>query len=197
MAQLKEKMGDFSKDQTVDISDIVSKPKKPTILKILECTEECRVLERNRRLAIGLQIRNPDLSQKLTPKYTDFLRQWAKKDPHFCQKIHDKLTELPSKANKKSRSHSFESMNRDKRHFIHEYCEHFGVESAAYDMEPNRNVVATAVRDKSWMPSMSLLEVIQRENGQRRVPGPAVLSKSISSKSETVTLKLPGQSQRQ
>lgn len=39
-------------------------------------------------------------------------------------------------------------MNRDKRHFIHEYCEHFGCESAAYDQEPNRNVVATAVKDK-------------------------------------------------
>lgn len=39
-------------------------------------------------------------------------------------------------------------MNREKRQFIHEYCEHFGCESAAYDQEPNRNVVATAARDK-------------------------------------------------
>lgn len=39
-------------------------------------------------------------------------------------------------------------MNRDKRHFIHEYCEHFGCESVAYDQEPKRNVVATAARDK-------------------------------------------------
>jgi hypothetical protein len=38
----------------------------------LDCNEECRVLERNRRLAIGLQIRNPDLSQKLTPRYSVF-----------------------------------------------------------------------------------------------------------------------------
>ncbi|KAJ8972172.1 hypothetical protein NQ314_000300 [Rhamnusium bicolor] len=88
-------------------------------------------------------------------------------------------------------------MNRDKRHFIHEYCEHFGVESAAYDMEPNRNIVATANKDKSWLPSMSLLEVIQRENGQRKVPGPiSVLSKTIASKPETVSLRLPCQMQR-
>ena len=39
-------------------------------------------------------------------------------------------------------------MNRDKRHFVHEYCEHFGCESVAYDQEPKRNVVATAARDK-------------------------------------------------
>lgn len=157
------------------------------------------MLERNRRLAIGLQIRNPDLSQKLTPKYSDFMKQWAKKDPHFCQRVHDKLAELvqlAKQSKQKSRSYSFESMNRDKRHFIHEYCEHFGVESAAYDTEPNRNIIATAIKDKSWLPSMSLLEVIQRENGQRKVPGPSVLGKNTPSKPETVSLKLPSQMQR-
>lgn len=60
----------------------------------LECNEECRVLERNKRLAIGLQIRNPDLSSKLTPRYSDFMRLWAKKDQYFCQMVHDKLSEL-------------------------------------------------------------------------------------------------------
>lgn len=60
----------------------------------LDCTEECKVIERNRRLAVGLQIRNPDLSAKLTPKYSDSLRAWAKKDPNFCQMVHDRLTDL-------------------------------------------------------------------------------------------------------
>jgi len=94
-------------------------------------------------------------------------------------------------------------MNSSKRQFVHEYCEHFGCESVAYDAEPKRNVVATAQRDKvnhyilasvsvflqgnerskttlvllqAWLPSVSLLELIQREQGQRKVPGPAVLS---------------------
>ncbi|XP_023025615.2 nuclear transcription factor, X-box binding stc [Leptinotarsa decemlineata] len=200
MAQIKEKMGVLSVSHAVDISDILYVPMKPSVLKILECTEECKVLERNRRLAIGLQIRNPDLSQKLTPKYSDFMRLWAKKDPHFCQRVHDKLTELVQLAKnskQKSRSYSFESMNRDKRHFVHDYCEHFGVESAAYDAEPNRNIVATAIKDKSWLPSMGLLEVIQRENGQRKVPGPmSVSSKGTPSKPETVSLKLPIRVQR-
>ncbi|XP_060518977.1 protein shuttle craft [Cylas formicarius] len=192
MAQIKERISRLSVGQTVDMSDIVNKPKVQSVLKILDCNEECRILERNRRLAIGLQIRNPDLTQKLTPRYSDFMKQWAKKDQHFCQKVHDKLTELvqlAKQSKQKSRSYSFESMNRDKRHFIHEYCEHFGIESAAYDKEPNRNVVATAIKDKSWLPSLSLLEAIQRENGHRRVPGP-MLGSGLSSKSETVSLKV-------
>lgn len=164
----------------------------------MECNEECRIVERNRRLAIGLQIRNPDISAKLTPRYSDYMKTWAKKDPKFCQHVHDKLTELvqlAKQSKQKSRSYSFDCMNRDKRHFVHEYCEHFGCESAAYDQEPNRNVVATALRDKSWLPSVSLLELIQRENGQRKVPGP-VIGKNSASIGQSVSLRLPGGSQR-
>lgn len=86
-----------------------------------------------------------------------------KSTPRFCPQ-----------SKQKSRSYSFEPMNRDKRHFVHECCEHFGCQSEAYDPEPKRNVVATAVRDKVWLPSMSLLEVIQRENGVRKIPKPVI-----------------------
>ncbi|XP_022919104.2 protein shuttle craft [Onthophagus taurus] len=192
MKQLASKMADIQKGQTVDLSDIVGGQKKNVTPKTLECTEECRVVERNRRLAIGLQIRNPDLSAKLTPRYSDFMRTWAKKDPRFCQHIHDKLSELvqlAKQSKQKSRSHSFETMNRDKRAFVHEYCEHFGCESAAYDAEPNRNVVATAFRDKSWLPSVSILELLQRENGQRKVPGP-ILRSTVAPKKELVSLRV-------
>ncbi|XP_030748129.1 protein shuttle craft [Sitophilus oryzae] len=184
-AQIKEKL-----DRGGDISEII-RP-RVSVLKVLDCNEECRIYERNLRLAIGLQIQNPDLSQKLTPRYPDFLKQWAKKDPKFCQRIHDKLTELvqlAKQSKQKSRSHSFESMNRDKRQFIHEYCQYFGVESEAYDREPNRNVVATAVKDRSWLPGVGLLEVVQRENGQRKVPGP-VLGYGGAGQSEKVSLNV-------
>ncbi|XP_017784292.1 PREDICTED: protein shuttle craft [Nicrophorus vespilloides] len=191
-SQMASKMAEIQRGQSVDISDIVNKQKKGAH-KLLDCNDECRLVERNRRMAIGLQIRNPDLSSKLTPRYTDFMKGWAKKDSRFCQHIHDKLTELvqlAKQSKQKNRSHSFECMNREKRQFVHEYCEHFGVDSAAYDKEPNRNVVATAYKEKSWLPSCSLLELLQRESGQRKVPGP-VLNKGITNNpSETVSLRL-------
>ena len=47
----------------------------------LECNAECAKIERNNRLALALQIENPDLSAKLSaPKYSDFLKEVAKKD---------------------------------------------------------------------------------------------------------------------
>lgn len=173
---LASKMADVQLGRSIDLQDMQGARSKMS-LKTLECNDECRIVERNRRMSIGLQIRNPDLTAKLTPRYSEFMRNWAKKDPKFCQHIHDKLTELvhlAKQSKQKSRSYSFETMNREKRQFVHEYCEHFGCESVAYDAEPKRNIVATAQRDKAWLPSYSLLEVLQREMGQRKVPVPTL-----------------------
>jgi hypothetical protein len=52
-------------------------------------------------------------------------------------------------------------MNREKRQFVHEYSDHFGVVTESFDCEPKRNVVATATKDKSWMPSQSIVDVVQ------------------------------------
>ena len=121
------------------------------------------------------------------------MKTWAKKDPKLCGRIHDKLTELvklAKQSKQKSRSYSFETMNREKRQLVHEYCEHFGCDSEAYDAEPNRNVVATAYRDKSWLPSVGLLELIQRENGYRKVPGPLLGKTATTGQSESISIKL-------
>ncbi|KYM96321.1 PREDICTED: protein shuttle craft [Cyphomyrmex costatus] len=191
---LASKMADMQLGHSVDLEEVFGQgAKKQNQLKTLECNDECKTIERNRRLALGLQIVNPDLSGKLMPRYSDYMKQWAKKDPYFCQMIHDKLTELVQLAKtskQKSRSYSFEIMNREKRHFVHETCQHFGCESQAYDEEPKRNVVATAVKDKCWLPSYSLLEMIQREKGQRKVPGP-VLNTSKGNNSTKTVFSLP------
>ncbi|XP_077285844.1 nuclear transcription factor, X-box binding stc isoform X2 [Arctopsyche grandis] len=158
----------------IDIKELIAKGNTTTTL---ECDDECQIEERNRRLAIGLQIRNPDLSAKLTPRYSDFLKQFAVRDEGFSNKIHEKLSELvllAQKSKQKTRSHSFQPMNHQKRQFVHEMCEHFGCDSVAYDTEPYRNIVATAYREKSWLPALSLMEIIRRDKGQRRVPGPIV-----------------------
>ncbi|XP_026813694.1 protein shuttle craft-like isoform X1 [Rhopalosiphum maidis] len=153
-------------DNIVDSSPIIKS------YKILECTTECAKLERNRRIALALQIRNPDLSPNVTPRYSDFMKEFAKKDAPFCSYVHEKLAELVTNAKQSkqnSRSHSFEVMKYEKRKLIHEYSEHFGCESVAYDAEPNRNVVATALKEKSWLPNYSVVEVVQRESGCPRV----------------------------
>lgn len=116
-AQLASSVQQMQNGGTIELSDILG-PVKTSNNKTLECNEECRMAERNRRLAIGLQIRNPLAASKFNPKYSDFIRSWAKKDPTLVTMIHDKLTELvklAKESKQKSRSHSFPIMNREKR----------------------------------------------------------------------------------
>jgi hypothetical protein len=190
------------------------------------------------------------LSSKLAaPKFSEFLKDFGKKDPNFAQMVHDKLAELVKLAKEvtvlfetfncrmshyldfpelhiiyfvvklirvlctfshksmksyivliaitfklaytnlkyyfgsfqskqKSRSYSFDCMNREKRQFVHEYSDHFGVTTESFDCEPKRNVVATALKDKSWLPSQSIIEVVQNA---RKALGPVTLTSKSGS----------------
>jgi len=65
----------------------------------LECDKECAKLERNRKLAEALQVDNADVTTSIgTPNYSEFLMQFAKKNPHFIETIHKQLTDLVMKA---------------------------------------------------------------------------------------------------
>lgn len=121
-------------------------------VKILECNNDCATVERNRRLDIAFKVENPNLISypKFVPNYSEFIRGFYKKEPAFIKMVHEKLTELvklAKESKQKSRSHSFPVMNRDKRHAVHDMAAMFGVETQAYDAEPNRNIIATAARE--------------------------------------------------
>jgi transcriptional repressor NF-X1 len=65
----------------------------------LECNEECHRIERNKRLALALQITNPDLSSKLgPPSYTQFLKDFAKLNPAFVANVEKALSDLVQNA---------------------------------------------------------------------------------------------------
>ncbi|ODN04677.1 Protein shuttle craft [Orchesella cincta] len=133
---------------------------------VLECDKECARLERNRKLAEALQVDNADVTTSIgTPNYSEFLMQFAKKNPQFIETVHKQLTDLVMKAKqsrKKNETYGFNSMNRDKRHVIHEYSDFFGVLSESFDEEPNRNVVCFASKEKSYLPSVSLIDAAYR-----------------------------------
>lgn len=135
---------------SISLSDIMGGKSKPSNgnNKVLECNDECRLLERNRRLEEALGPRDPAKIQM--PTYTDFLKTFARKNTALVQDVSDKLTnlvKLAKESKQRSRAHSFPVMNREKRQMVHEMCEAFGISSESYDAEPNRNVVATAYRE--------------------------------------------------
>ena len=63
----------------------------------LECNEECLLADRNRRLALALQIENPENRDKLgngVVFFSDLVKDEARKDPSFASMVHNALSKL-------------------------------------------------------------------------------------------------------
>ncbi|XP_051572453.1 transcriptional repressor NF-X1-like isoform X2 [Myxocyprinus asiaticus] len=166
------KLSDMQLGESVDIGQLTNKEQKKARL---ECDQECATLERNRRLAEALQIdQSVDPFNKSTSsKYSDTLKEDARKDFKFVSEIEEEvknLVELANKGKQPKRSHCFPPMKREHRRIIHELAEAYGVESVSYDSEPKRNVVVTASRGKSVCPNISLTALIERETVARAPP---------------------------
>ena len=72
-------------------------------LKRLDCTEACQNKDRATRLALALQIENPESRSSLgtaatVALYSDFLKDETKKDVSFANSVHKALTDLVLRA---------------------------------------------------------------------------------------------------
>jgi len=182
-------MQDVQSGNSVNLAELAKRDRK------LECNEDCMKIDRNSRLAAALQINNPELSSKVIPRFSEFMKDWVRRDATFCTMVHSKLTDLvklAKESKQKSRAFSFPCMNRDKRQLVHEYAEQFGCESASYDSEPKRNVVVTALRDKSFSPSVSLVECVAK---QKKAPAPPGQVSSTAAPKPTFTALARGGSE--
>ena len=67
------------------------------MLTRLPCNEECQTEQRNRRLALALQIENPEAREKLgssSTLYSEFMKEEARKDPNLAKTVHSALEDL-------------------------------------------------------------------------------------------------------
>ncbi|XP_053716490.1 transcriptional repressor NF-X1 [Synchiropus splendidus] len=179
------KLSDMQLGDSMDIGPLLTK--KEIKQTRLECDQECAVLERNRQLALALEIdpSSDPFNTRSTSVYSDSLKEDARKDLKFVSEVEKEIknvVELANKGKQPKRSHCFQPMNRDHRRIIHELAEVYGVESVSYDSEPKRNVVITAQRGKSTCPKSTLTSLIERET-TTRAPAPIAHIKQHSSKS--------------
>ncbi|CAF0842233.1 unnamed protein product [Adineta steineri] len=158
--------------RTIDLSLARKQQHQPAQL---ECDDECRIIQRNKNLAQALSI-NPDESRQTPLVYTDFLRDYAKKNLEFVKTIERQFTELVEDTQRhrvSKRCHSFKPMKINERHLIHELGSFYGLETQAMDPEPNRNVVAYASYGICKIPIITLSETVRRE--KLKVPPPITL----------------------
>ncbi|NWT79399.1 NFX1 protein, partial [Lanius ludovicianus] len=168
------KLTDLQLGDSVEISRLITK--KEMKQTRLQCDEECLALQRNRRFAEALEIddnSDPFNIRSSGPKYSDLLKDDARKDIKFVSDIEKEMRMLVEAVNKgkhTKKSHCYPPMNRDHRRIIHELAQVYGIESVSYDNEPKRNVVITAVKGKSICPSNTLTSVLDKEMQSRPAP---------------------------
>ncbi|NXG04460.1 NFX1 protein, partial [Sakesphorus luctuosus] len=188
------KLTDLQLGDSVEISRLITK--KEMKQARLQCDEECLALQRNRRLAEALEIddnSDPFNIRSSGPKYSDLLKEDARKDLKFVSDIEKEMRMLVEAVNKgkhTKKSHCYPPMNRDHRRIIHELAQVYGIESVSYDNEPKRNVVITAVKGKSICPSNTLTSVLDKEM-QSRPPPPIPHYKQTDKSSGNIGLSKP------
>lgn len=162
MARLKNKDED-----SLDVNELLRRAQENKFIK-LDCDQTCSVIERNRKLAEALDIKEPDLEKEATPNYPESLKQYTLENLEFVTAVHEELTQLvnDSKRNRTLafKNHNFPAMRADQRHAIHELAEFFGCKSHGVDAEPNRSVVVKAVKEKCFLPTVSVMDVVRRKN---------------------------------
>ncbi|CAI2348037.1 unnamed protein product [Caenorhabditis sp. 36 PRJEB53466] len=155
-------------------------------LNCLKCDEECKKVERNRKVAEALEVETDEYgNNKLTPtiSFPCYLKEMVKTSFDFVKAIEKTFCELillilnAEAYNDVSRAH-LPPMNIEKRRFVHEYANYFNIVTESVDSPPKRSIVLTAIRGKSHQPLVLISDLINYK-GALKTPGPAVIRKDL------------------
>jgi transcriptional repressor NF-X1 len=103
----------------------------------LKCDDECLRLQRNRRLAEALNI-DPETHLNDHIPYSDTTMKFCREDPTWAQTQEREFRVFASSPDEKRLR--FKPMPANKRAFLHNLAEDFGLDSESEDPEPHRHV---------------------------------------------------------
>jgi transcriptional repressor NF-X1 len=145
--------------------------------KVLKCDEECARLERNRMLALALNV-DPEHQIDHIP-YSDATLNMYQKNSTWAA-THEKQLRLFA-ADSDEKRLRFKPMPRNQRAFIHSLAEDFGMDSESMDPEPHRHVAIFKTPKFVMAPMRTLAECARtRQVQQRLVPAPAPAAPSTA-----------------
>jgi transcriptional repressor NF-X1 len=145
--------------------------------KILKCDEECARLERNRMLALALNV-DPEYQSDHIP-YSDATLNMYQQNSTWAA-THEKQLRLFA-ADSDEKRLRFKPMLRGQRAFIHSLAEDFGMDSESMDPEPHRHVAIFKTPKFVMAPMRMLAECARtRQVQQRLAPAPAPVAPSTA-----------------
>ncbi|KAJ4370597.1 FKBP12-associated protein [Neocucurbitaria cava] len=150
-----------------------SKHGEGNLKKTLKCDEECARLERNRKLALALNV-DPEHQNDHVP-YSDATLNMYQQNSTWAA-TQEKLLRLFA-ADPEEKRLRFKPMPRNQRGFVHSLAEDFGFDSESMDPEPHRHVAIFKTPKFVMAPMRTLAECTRtRQVQQRLTPAPAPTS---------------------
>ena len=163
-----------------------SKNSDGNLKKNLKCDEECARLERNRVLALALNV-DPAHQNDHIP-YSDATLNMYQQNSTWAATQEKQLRLFA--ADPEEKRLRFKPMPRNQRAFIHSLAEDFGMDSESMDPEPHRHVAIFKTPKFVMAPMRTLAECARTRQVQQRIapaPAPAASSSAtLRSKASTM-----------
>jgi transcriptional repressor NF-X1 len=145
--------------------------------KVLKCDEECARLERNRVLALALNV-DPDHESDHIP-YSDATLNMYQQNSTWAATQEKQLRLFA--ADPDARRLRFKPMPRNQRAFVHSLAADFGMDSESMDPEPHRHVAIFKTPKFVTAPMRTLADCARsRQVQQRLAPAPAPVVSSAA-----------------
>lgn len=151
-----------------------SRNSEGNLRKSLKCDDECARLERNRRLAIALNV-DPEHQNDHVPYSADTLNMYQQNSTWAAAQEKELRLFAAKPEEKRFR---FKPMARQQRSFLHSLAEDFGFDSESMDPEPHRHVAIFKTPRFVMAPMKTLAECVRIRQVQRATaPTAAVLAR--------------------
>lgn len=142
-----------------------SKAGEGNLKKTLKCDEECARLERNRKLALALNV-DPEHQTDHIP-YSDATLNMYQANSTWAS-VQEKQLRLFAADPDENRLR-FKPMPRNQRAFVHSLAEDFGFDSESMDPEPHRHVFIFKTPRFVMAPMRTLAECARTRQVQQRI----------------------------
>lgn len=170
--------------QKQEMRCLASKSSEGNNSKTLPCNDECARLERNRKLAVALNI-----DQSSHVEGGDHIPYSAETLTLFAEHVKWSQTQerefrvfATSDEEKRLR---FKPMKARERAFVHHLAEDFGLDSESMDPEPHRHVMVWKTPRFVSAPNKTLAECLRIRQAQRAAAGSAYNSDAEGAKNKT------------
>ena len=141
-----------------------SKSSEGNLKKTLKCDDECARMERNRKLALALNIDTATHQDDHVPYSAETLRMYLENSTWAA--IQEKALRLFA-ANPAEKRLRFKPMPAHQRAFLHSIAEDFGFDSESMDPDPHRHVAIFKTPRFVMAPMKTLAECVRIRQTQR------------------------------